>query len=41
MADQDTCAKCGMEMEIASNPFELDGKRYCCPGCAHDTGCNC
>jgi hypothetical protein len=40
MADQN-CANCGMEMDIASNPVERDGKSYCCAGCANETGCTC
>jgi len=36
-----TCAKCGMDLEIASEPTEQNGKWYCCPGEANDTGCTC
>jgi hypothetical protein len=39
--DDDRCANCGMDMAIASEPTERDGTRYCCVGCARDTGCTC
>jgi hypothetical protein len=41
MADEQTCANCGMDMAIASHPVEKDDKTYCCEGCARDTGCTC
>lgn len=39
--EERTCANCGMDMEIASEPTERGGKTYCCRGCASETGCTC
>jgi hypothetical protein len=39
------CKKCGMPeeqwLENGGDGYFLDGKLYCCSGCANGTGCSC
>lgn len=40
MAEQ-KCDRCGMDLSLASEPTESNGKHYCCGGCRDETGCTC
>lgn len=45
MEEELTCTGCGMDQEDwqgnSGRGYLLEGDRYCCQGCAEDTGCTC